>query len=151
MINVTRFIQYPDTNKAGTSNGIIEVEETLAIGGTAKYNYMVPSIVKNPTEWIDIEVPKKLPFGTSDTNKGVVSSPLYCIENAGTRDLKISVKEISIMDNTNNLELSCIADVDPSAERVAAKLRMNCKTNNILIDLYESAPNQAIAEITPNE
>ncbi len=150
-INVTKFIQYPDTSKAGTSNGIIEVEETLATGGTAKYNYTVPFIVENSTEWIDVKIPKKLLFGTSDVNKGVVSSPLYYIENAGTRNLKVSVEEINITNNTNNLELLRTADADPSAERAAAKLRMNYKTSNILVDLYESTPNQAVAELAPNE
>ncbi|MCZ4369806.1 hypothetical protein O3Q50_10505 [Enterococcus lactis] len=57
-IHVTKFIQYPDTSKAGTSNGIIEVEETLATGGTATYNYTVPFIVENSTEWIDVKIPK---------------------------------------------------------------------------------------------
>ncbi|GEM_PF-2115447 len=150
-INVTKFIQYPDTSKAGTSNGIIEVEETLATGGTARYNYTVPFIVENSTEWIDVKIPKKLLFGTSDVNKGVVSSPLYYIENAGTRNLKVSVEEINITNNTNNLELLRTADADPSAERAAAKLRMNYKTSNILVDLYESTPNQAVAELAPNE
>ena len=67
-IHVTKFIQYPDTSKAGTSNGIIEVEETLATGGTATYNYTVPFIVENSTEWIDVKIPKKLLFGTTDAN-----------------------------------------------------------------------------------
>ena len=150
-IHVTKFIQYPDTSKAGTSNGIIEVEETLATGGTATYNYTVPFIVENSTEWIDVKIPKKLLFGTTDANKGMVSSPLYYIENAGTRNLKVSVEEINITNNTNNLELLRTADVDPSAERAAAKLRMNYKTSNILVDLYESTPNQIVAELAPNE
>ncbi|EQB7975511.1 putative mucin/carbohydrate-binding domain-containing protein, partial [Enterococcus faecium] len=150
-IHVTKFIQYPDTSKAGTSNGIIEVEETLATGGTATYNYTVPFIVENSTEWIDVKIPKKLLFGTTDANKGMVSSPLYYIENAGTRNLKVSVEEINITNNTNNLELLRTADADPSAERAAAKLRMNYKTSNILVDLYESTPNQIVAELAPNE
>ncbi|MFR2131054.1 MAG: putative mucin/carbohydrate-binding domain-containing protein [Enterococcus lactis] len=150
-IHVTKFIQYPDTSKAGTSNGIIEVEETLATGGTATYNYTVPFIVENSTEWIDVKIPKKLLFGTTDANKGMVSSPLYYIENAGMRNLKVSVEEINITNNTNNLELLRTADADPSAERAAAKLRMNYKTSNILVDLYESTPNQIVAELAPNE
>ncbi|MGL9795980.1 putative mucin/carbohydrate-binding domain-containing protein [Enterococcus sp. DIV1283b] len=150
-IHVTKFIQYPDTSKAGTSNGIIEVEEALATGGTATYNYTVPFIVENSTEWIDVKIPKKLLFGTTDVNKGMVSSPLYYIENAGTRNLKVSVEEINITNNTNNLELLRTADADPSAERAAAKLRMNYKTSNILVDLYESTPNQVVAELAPNE
>ena len=150
-IHVTKFIQYPDTSKAGTSNGIIEVEEMLATGGTATYNYTVPFIVENSTEWIDVKIPKKLLFGTTDVNKGMVSSPLYYIENAGTRNLKVSVEEINITNNTNNLELLRTADADPSAERAAAKLRMNYKTSNILVDLYESTPNQVVAELVPNE
>ncbi|MXR79113.1 hypothetical protein GTI80_16950, partial [Enterococcus faecalis] len=75
----------------------------------------------------------------------------YYIENAGMRNLKVSVEEINITNNTNNLELLRTADADPSAERAAAKLRMNYKTSNILVDLYESTPNQIVAELAPNE
>ncbi|WP_275400759.1 putative mucin/carbohydrate-binding domain-containing protein [Enterococcus faecium] len=150
-INVTRFVQYPDTSEVGTSDGVIEVEETLATGGTAKYNYTVPFIVEDSTEWIDVKIPKKLLFGTSDVNKGVVSSPLYYIENAGTKNLKVSVEEINVTNNANNLQLLRTADTDPTTETAAVKLRMNYKTSNILVDLYESTPNQVVAELAPSE
>ncbi|WP_165005008.1 MULTISPECIES: Rib/alpha-like domain-containing protein [unclassified Enterococcus] len=150
-IRVTKFIQHPDTSKTGTSEGIIQVEEDLVSGGKATYNYTVPFTVEDPTESIDIKIPKKILFGTSDVNQGNVSSPTYYIHNMGEKEVKVSVKEVTITNNPNNLQLLRSTDADPTGETRAVKLHQNYRTQGRSVDLHESTRNQVVAQLAPDQ
>ncbi|EIP8069525.1 hypothetical protein LT174_002742, partial [Enterococcus faecalis] len=41
-IKPVKFVKYPDTSKAGSSEAVIQVEESLTSGGVATYEYTVP-------------------------------------------------------------------------------------------------------------
>ncbi|EIP8069438.1 hypothetical protein LT174_002638, partial [Enterococcus faecalis] len=123
----------------------------LTSGGVATYEYTVPFLVLDSSEFIDVRVPVKTEFVSLDVDGGKVKSPLYKITNNAQKKVSVEVSKIEVANNASGVKLLSSTTPDPSSEENSAKLSMIYRSDaaSTPIDLVDSTPKATVMDLEP--
>lgn len=122
-------------------------EATLSVGNL---NKKISVNVLDSKDLVDVSIPKSISFGSTDVDNGNIISPEYEIKNNSSVNLKISLTEVDVAQNStvsllNNNELT------PSQAEESVKLLFDCGLMNNPIELQQGQASLTIGTLSGNK
>lgn len=94
---------------------------------------------------IDVTIPQKVIFGSTDVQNGKVSSPSYEVKNNSTAKLKVSLAKMQV-DSSSTIDVIRANDIEPSGKDEKVKLSLSSleEFQFPMIELHPSVVNQEL-------
>ncbi|WP_379946791.1 hypothetical protein [Enterococcus devriesei] len=94
---------------------------------------------------IDVTIPQKVIFGSTDVQNGKVSSPSYEVKNNSTAKLKVSLDKMQV-DSSSTIDVIRANDIEPSGKDEKVKLSLSSleEFQFPMIELHPSVANQEL-------
>ncbi|MEQ7148950.1 hypothetical protein ABQE04_07195 [Enterococcus gallinarum] len=94
---------------------------------------------------IDVTIPQKVIFGSTDVQNGNVSSPSYEVKNNSTAKLKVSLAKMQV-DSSSTIDVIRANDIEPSGKDEKVKLSLSSleEFQFPMIELHPSVANQEL-------
>lgn len=94
---------------------------------------------------IDVTIPQKVIFGSTDVQNGKVSSPSYEVKNNSTAKLKVSLAKMQV-DSSSTINVIRANDIEPSGKDEKVKLSLSSleEFQFPMIELHPSVVNQEL-------
>lgn len=94
---------------------------------------------------IDVTIPQKVIFGSTDVQNGKVSSPSYEVKNNSTAKLKVSLAKMQV-DSSSTIDVIRTNDTEPSGKDEKVKLSLSSLEDFQfpMIELHPSVANQEL-------
>ena len=94
---------------------------------------------------IDVTIPQKVIFGSTDVQNGKVSSPSYEVKNNSTAKFKVSLDKMQV-DSSSTIDVIRANDIEPSGKDEKVKLSLSSleEFQFPMIELHPSVANQEL-------